>query len=118
MWHRGPLDIFAYWISDQFATATWNLGSAIVSLGLTAREGIPITFFAFFMIGIILTLNGRIGAMTHRERVLRQYHHVTHQCPPSFIPSHCQSIVRHVGRVFRHNHAVHSGLALALHPYL
>lgn len=48
-----------------YRLAQWNLGSTLVTLGLTAREGIPITFAAFFVIGIILTLQGRVGAITH-----------------------------------------------------
>ncbi|KAI5481372.1 NCS1 allantoate transporter [Pseudohyphozyma bogoriensis] len=61
----GPVDVWSYWISDQFATPTWNLGSTIIALGLTAREGIPLTFLAFFVIGLALTATGRMGALSH-----------------------------------------------------
>ncbi|BGO94861.1 hypothetical protein NBRC10512v2_006654 [Rhodotorula toruloides] len=59
------MDVASYWNSDQMAPATWDLGSTLVGLGLCAREAIPLSFVAFFVIGIVLTLNGRIGATTH-----------------------------------------------------
>ncbi|GAA5929763.1 hypothetical protein JCM1841_002640 [Sporobolomyces salmonicolor] len=59
------LDICSYWNSDQFAPATWDLGSTLVGFGLSASVGIPLTFVAFLCIGIVLSLNGRIGALTH-----------------------------------------------------
>ncbi|KAJ3520076.1 hypothetical protein NM208_g13868 [Fusarium decemcellulare] len=61
----GPLDIVGYWISDQYATSLWNMGATVVSLGLTLKEGLPIAFAGFFIISIVLTYNGRIGADTH-----------------------------------------------------
>ncbi|GAA5899926.1 uncharacterized protein JCM6883_006035 [Sporobolomyces salmoneus] len=65
--HRtwSALDVCSYWNSDQFAPATWDLGSALVGLGLTLKQAVPISFFAFFCIGVVLSLNGRIGALTH-----------------------------------------------------
>ncbi|GAA6009146.1 hypothetical protein JCM11491_005769 [Sporobolomyces phaffii] len=59
------MDVVSYWNSDQFAPATWDLGSALVGYGLTLRQAVPVTFFAFFCIGVVLSLNGRIGALTH-----------------------------------------------------
>ncbi|GAA5920813.1 hypothetical protein JCM3775_003963 [Rhodotorula graminis] len=58
-------DICSYWISDQFAPATWMLGSSLVALGLTARQAIPLSFVGFTFIGCIIALNGRIGSTTH-----------------------------------------------------
>lgn len=57
-------DVAAYWNSDQMAPATWDLGSTMVGLGLCAREAIPLSFVAFGVIGIVLTINGRIGAVS------------------------------------------------------
>lgn len=37
----------------------------LVGLGLCAREAIPLSFIAFTAIGIVLTINGTIGATTH-----------------------------------------------------
>lgn len=37
----------------------------LVGLGLCAREAIPLSFVGFFAIGIMLTINGNIGATTH-----------------------------------------------------
>lgn len=58
-------DLASYWSSDQLAPATWDLGSTLVGLGLCAREAIPLSFVGFFAIGIMLTINGNIGATTH-----------------------------------------------------
>ncbi|GAA5852070.1 hypothetical protein JCM8547_000148 [Rhodosporidiobolus lusitaniae] len=59
------VDLASYWVSDQFSTATWDLGSTLVSLGLCARQAIPLSFVAFFVIGLVMSLNGRIGSTTH-----------------------------------------------------
>ncbi|GAA6032737.1 hypothetical protein JCM8097_000767 [Rhodosporidiobolus ruineniae] len=61
----GPWAIMSYWTSDQFAPSMWSLGSSMIAMGLTCREAIPITFFAFFLCGIIVCLNGVIGVRTH-----------------------------------------------------
>ncbi|GAA5886534.1 hypothetical protein JCM6882_001678 [Rhodosporidiobolus microsporus] len=58
-------DVASYWASDQFAPATWDLGATLVGFGLCAREAIPLSFVAFLVIGIVLTINGRIGATLH-----------------------------------------------------
>ncbi|GAA6013384.1 hypothetical protein JCM10207_000877, partial [Rhodosporidiobolus poonsookiae] len=58
-------DLASYWMSDQFAPATWDLASTAVAYGLTARQAIPLSFLAFFMIGIVLSFTGRIGATLH-----------------------------------------------------
>ncbi|BGP36747.1 hypothetical protein JCM10449v2_000649 [Rhodotorula kratochvilovae] len=62
-WGMGS--IISYWTSDQFSPASWSLGASLIAMGLTAREAIPITFFGFFLCGIIIAVNGRIGASTH-----------------------------------------------------
>lgn len=58
-------DIASYWNSDQFAPATWDLGSTLIGLGLCAREAIPLAFAGFLAVGIVLSLNGRIGSTLH-----------------------------------------------------
>ncbi|GAA5942651.1 uncharacterized protein JCM15063_000851 [Sporobolomyces koalae] len=65
--HRtwSALNVVSYWNSDQFAPATWDLGSALVGYGLTLKQAVPVSFFAFLCIGVVLSLNGRIGALTH-----------------------------------------------------
>jgi len=36
--------------------------SSVMSLGFTARETIPIVFFGFAIISIVITLTGKMGA--------------------------------------------------------
>ncbi|TNY18373.1 permease for cytosine/purines, uracil, thiamine, allantoin-domain-containing protein, partial [Rhodotorula diobovata] len=59
------LDITNYWLSDNFAPATWMLGSSLVALGLTARQAIPLAFVGFTCIGVVISLTGRLGATCH-----------------------------------------------------
>ncbi|KAJ7574880.1 cytosine-purine permease [Mycena floridula] len=58
-------DFVTYWTSDQFAPGNWSLGSSLVLLGLTARQAIPITFFGFFIMGFVICLQSRAGAVYH-----------------------------------------------------
>lgn len=48
-----------------FSPLQWSLGASLIAMGLTAREAIPITFFGFFLCGIIIAINAQIGASTH-----------------------------------------------------
>ncbi|GAA5850077.1 hypothetical protein JCM8547_001005 [Rhodosporidiobolus lusitaniae] len=61
----GPFSVLSYWCSDQFSPSAWSLGASMISLGLTCREAIPLTFFGFFLCAIIITANGIIGVRTH-----------------------------------------------------
>ncbi|GAA5994946.1 uncharacterized protein JCM10292_004445 [Rhodotorula paludigena] len=61
----GLLSTVSYWCSDQFSPSSWSLGASLIAMGLTAREAIPITFFGFFLCGIIIAINAQIGASTH-----------------------------------------------------
>ncbi|GAA5832194.1 hypothetical protein JCM11251_004274 [Rhodosporidiobolus azoricus] len=61
----GPFSILSYWCSDQFSPSAWSLGSSMIAMGLTCREAIPLTFFGFFLCGIIICLNGIIGVRLH-----------------------------------------------------
>lgn len=55
----------SYWVSDMLAPPLWSTISTCMSLGFSAREVIPITFFGFFICGIVVALNGRIAAIYH-----------------------------------------------------
>lgn len=62
---------------------TWEVGSSLVALGITARVGIPLTFFVstfpdviqrsrlsflpqgFLIISFVITLHGRMGSLYH-----------------------------------------------------
>ncbi|KAH0558403.1 hypothetical protein GP486_004938 [Trichoglossum hirsutum] len=58
----GPLDYWAYWCSDMLAPPLASTVSAVVSLGFTARQTIPIVFFGFAICSVVITLTGKMGA--------------------------------------------------------
>lgn len=59
------VDWISYWISDQFAPATWQLGASMAASGVTARAAIPAIFFGFFFVGLVMWGAGVIGATYH-----------------------------------------------------
>jgi NCS1 family nucleobase:cation symporter-1 len=46
----------------MLAPPLWTTISTVMSLGFTARQVIPITFFGFFIIGMVISITGQIGA--------------------------------------------------------
>ncbi|CBQ69185.1 related to Uracil permease [Sporisorium reilianum SRZ2] len=59
------IDWVSYWISDQFAPATWQLGASMAATGVTARAAIPCVFFGFLCVGFVMWAAGVIGATYH-----------------------------------------------------
>ncbi len=59
------IDWISYWISDQFAPATWQLGASMAATGVTARAALPTVFFGFLCIGVVMWAAGVIGATYH-----------------------------------------------------
>ncbi|XDG08196.1 hypothetical protein ABKA04_007811 [Annulohypoxylon sp. FPYF3050] len=57
--------ILAYWATDTINLATWQTASAILSVGLSWREAIPIMVVGNFCVAVALVLNGAIGAKLH-----------------------------------------------------
>ncbi|KAI8964662.1 permease for cytosine/purines, uracil, thiamine, allantoin-domain-containing protein [Daldinia sp. FL1419] len=55
----------AYWATDAINLATWQTASAILAVGLSWREAIPIMIVGTFSVAIPLVLNGAIGAKLH-----------------------------------------------------
>merc|ERR1711939_706804 len=58
----GAVDYWAYWTSDMLAPPLSSTVSAVMSLGFTARETIPIVFCGFLLCSGALTLTGKMGA--------------------------------------------------------
>ncbi|KAI0100008.1 permease for cytosine/purines, uracil, thiamine, allantoin-domain-containing protein [Hypoxylon sp. NC0597] len=58
-------NILAYWATDTINLATWQTASAILAVGLSWREAIPIMIVGNFCVAIPLVLNGAIGAKLH-----------------------------------------------------
>ncbi|KAI0018585.1 uridine permease-like protein Fui1 [Xylariomycetidae sp. FL0641] len=57
--------ILAYWATDTLNLATWQTASAILAVGLSWREAIPIMFVGNLCVAVPLVLNGAIGAKLH-----------------------------------------------------
>ncbi|PVI04329.1 uracil permease [Periconia macrospinosa] len=61
----GVTSFIAYWVSDAFNAATWQFGAGIIAIGLSWRESIGIVALAFFIVSIVIALNGAIGVIHH-----------------------------------------------------
>ncbi|KAF2245825.1 uracil permease [Trematosphaeria pertusa] len=61
----GVTSLIAYWISDAFNAATWQFASGIIAVGLTWRESLGIVALGFFIISIVIALNGATGVIHH-----------------------------------------------------
>ncbi|KAJ7494742.1 cytosine-purine permease [Mycena galericulata] len=54
-----------YWISDATNTASWELASSMIAVGLSWRQALPAIAVAHLIIGTVMVLNGTIGARLH-----------------------------------------------------
>jgi NCS1 family nucleobase:cation symporter-1 len=55
----------AYWATDTINLGTWETASAIIKVGLSWREAIPIIVVGTSCVAIPMVLNGAIGAKFH-----------------------------------------------------
>ncbi|KAJ6494831.1 permease for cytosine/purines, uracil, thiamine, allantoin-domain-containing protein [Mycena vitilis] len=55
----------AYWISDATNTASWELASSMIAIGLSWRQALPAIAVGHIIIGTVMVLNGTIGARLH-----------------------------------------------------
>ncbi|KAL1387287.1 NCS1 allantoate transporter [Phyllosticta capitalensis] len=61
----GVCSFVAYWISDAFNAASWEFASSVIAVGLGWRETLGIVALGFFMVSIVIALNGAIGSLYH-----------------------------------------------------
>ncbi|KAF2724151.1 uridine permease-like protein Fui1 [Polychaeton citri CBS 116435] len=54
-----------YWCADMLNLGTWQTASAIITVGLTWREAIPVMVVGTFCVAVPMVLNGAIGAHLH-----------------------------------------------------
>ncbi|KAL2815630.1 permease for cytosine/purines, uracil, thiamine, allantoin-domain-containing protein [Aspergillus cavernicola] len=59
------LSFIGYWISDSFSVANWQLASSIIAVGLSWKESLGLVALGFWMLSIVIALNGAIGAIYH-----------------------------------------------------
>ncbi|KAF8206421.1 permease for cytosine/purines, uracil, thiamine, allantoin-domain-containing protein [Mycena galopus ATCC 62051] len=55
----------AYWISDATNTASWELASSMIAVGLSWKQALPAIAVGHMIIGTVMVLNGTIGARLH-----------------------------------------------------
>jgi NCS1 nucleoside transporter family len=61
----GVTSFIAYWVSDAFNASTWQFAAGIIAVGLTWRESLGIVALGFFIISIVIALNGATGVIHH-----------------------------------------------------
>ena len=57
------MSMLAYWISDAFNSATWQFGAGVIAVGLSWRESVAIVALGFFIISIVIAMNGATGVI-------------------------------------------------------
>lgn len=55
-------DFIAYWLSDCANAATWSAAGSMLAVGLSWRQVLSAIAGGYFIIGVVITLNGTIGA--------------------------------------------------------
>lgn len=60
-WHS----YVAYWMADAWAVSNWEVASSMISVGLSWRMAIGACVLGNFLMGLVITINGRIGAKLH-----------------------------------------------------
>ncbi|RVX70826.1 hypothetical protein B0A52_05477 [Exophiala mesophila] len=55
----------AYWMADAWAVSNWEVASSIIAVGLSWRMAIGACVLGNSIMGIIITINGRMGATLH-----------------------------------------------------
>ncbi|KIV94047.1 hypothetical protein PV10_05204 [Exophiala mesophila] len=55
----------AYWMADAWAVSNWEVASSIIAVGLSWRMAIGACVLGNSIMGLIITINGRMGATLH-----------------------------------------------------
>ncbi|KAI9052943.1 hypothetical protein LZ554_003215 [Drepanopeziza brunnea f. sp. 'monogermtubi'] len=61
----GPGAFVAYWMADAWAVSNWEVASSMLAVGLSWRMAIGACVLGNFVMGLVITINGRIGATLH-----------------------------------------------------
>ncbi|KAH7182336.1 permease for cytosine/purines, uracil, thiamine, allantoin-domain-containing protein [Fusarium flagelliforme] len=62
-WNWGAF--VAYWMADAWAVSNWEVASSMIAVGLSWRMAIGACVLGNFLMGLVITANGRIGAILH-----------------------------------------------------
>ncbi|KAH7082878.1 permease for cytosine/purines, uracil, thiamine, allantoin-domain-containing protein [Paraphoma chrysanthemicola] len=55
----------AYWMADAWAVSNWQVASSMIAAGLSWRMAIGACVLGNTLMGLVITMNGRIGAKLH-----------------------------------------------------
>ncbi|MCJ1230544.1 hypothetical protein MMC12_007218 [Toensbergia leucococca] len=55
----------AYWMADAWAVSNWEVASSIIAVGLSWKMAIGACVLGNTIMGIVITVNGRMGATLH-----------------------------------------------------
>ncbi|KAI5360733.1 Putative purine-cytosine permease [Septoria linicola] len=55
----------AYWCADAWAVSNWQVASSMIAVGLSWKMAIGACVLGNALMGIVITINGRIGATLH-----------------------------------------------------
>jgi nucleobase:cation symporter-1, NCS1 family len=62
-WHS----YIAYWMADAWAVSNWEVASSIIKVGLSWRYAIGACVLGNTIMGLVITINGRMGAKVCAE---------------------------------------------------
>ncbi|CZT51556.1 probable uracil permease [Rhynchosporium secalis] len=62
-WNWGAY--IAYWMADAWAVSNWQVASSMIAVGLDWKMAIGACVLGNAIMGLIITVNGRIGAILH-----------------------------------------------------
>jgi nucleobase:cation symporter-1, NCS1 family len=55
----------AYWMADAWAVSNWEVASSMIAVGLDWRMAIGACVLGNTIMGLVITVNGRMGAILH-----------------------------------------------------
>lgn len=58
----GTGSYIAYWMADAWAVSNWEVASSMIAAGLSWRMAIGACVLGNTIMGLVITMNGRIGA--------------------------------------------------------
>ncbi|KIW05845.1 hypothetical protein, variant [Verruconis gallopava] len=55
----------AYWMADAWAVSNWEVASSMIAVGLSWKMAIGACVLGNTIMGLVITVNGRVGAILH-----------------------------------------------------